>query len=66
MVEQRQSWSVEEKLATVLAVSSERQSVAQVSRQRGARQEEWGSVHAAGRASAVAGPETGTTARRLS
>ncbi len=36
MGKQRQSWSVEEKLATVLAVLSERQSVAEVARQRGA------------------------------
>lgn len=35
MGKQRQSWSVEEKLATVLAVLSERQSVAEVARQRG-------------------------------
>ncbi len=32
MGKQRQSWSVEEKLATVLAVLSERQSVAEVAR----------------------------------
>ncbi len=35
MGKQRQSWSVEEKLAIVLAVLSEHQSVAEVSRQRG-------------------------------
>lgn len=35
MGKQRRSWSVEEKLATVLAVLSERQSVAEVARQRG-------------------------------
>ena len=35
MGEQRQSWSVEEKVAAVLAVLSERQSVAGVARQRG-------------------------------
>jgi transposase-like protein len=35
MGKQRQSWSVEEKLATVLAVLSEHQSVAEVARQRG-------------------------------
>jgi hypothetical protein len=34
MGKQRQSWSVEEKLATVLAVLSEHQSVAEVARQR--------------------------------
>ena len=35
MGKQRQSWSVEEKLAIVLAVLSEPQSVAEVRRQRG-------------------------------
>jgi len=35
MGKQRQSWSVEEKLAIVLAVLGERQSVAEVGRQRG-------------------------------
>ena len=35
MGKQRQSWSVEEKLATVLAVLNGRQSVAEVARQRG-------------------------------
>ncbi len=35
MGKRRKSWSVEEKLATVLAVLSERQSVAEVARQRG-------------------------------
>ncbi|MBL8259227.1 MAG: transposase, partial [Candidatus Competibacteraceae bacterium] len=35
MVKQRKSWNVEEKLATVRAVLSERQSVAEVARQRG-------------------------------
>ena len=35
MGKQRRSWSVEAKLATVLAVLSERQSVAEVVRQRG-------------------------------
>lgn len=35
MGKQRQSWSVEEKLGIVLAVLSERQSVAEVARQRG-------------------------------
>lgn len=35
MGKQRRSWSVEEKLATVLAVLSERQSVTEVARQRG-------------------------------
>ena len=35
MGKQRKSWSVEEKLATVLAVLGERQSVAEVARQRG-------------------------------
>ena len=35
MGKQRQSWSVEEKLAIVLAVLREHQSVAEVSRQRG-------------------------------
>lgn len=35
MGKQRQSWSVEEKLATVLAVLSERQSVAEAARERG-------------------------------
>jgi|GEM_PF-2331452 len=35
MGKQRQNWSVEEKLATVLAVLSERQSVAEVARRRG-------------------------------
>jgi transposase-like protein len=35
MGKQRQSWSIEEKLGIVLAVLSERQSVAEVSRQHG-------------------------------
>ena len=35
MGKQRQSWSVEEKLAIVLAVLGERQSVAEIGRQRG-------------------------------
>ncbi len=35
MGKQRQSWSVEEKLATVLAVLNGRQSVAEVARRRG-------------------------------
>ncbi|CDI03588.1 hypothetical protein BN873_590038 [Candidatus Competibacter denitrificans Run_A_D11] len=35
MGKQRQSWTVEEKLGIVLAVLSERQSVAEVSRQHG-------------------------------
>lgn len=35
MGKQRKSWSVEEKLAIVRAVLSERQSVAEVARQRG-------------------------------
>ncbi|MDG4554645.1 MAG: transposase [Candidatus Competibacter sp.] len=35
MGKQRKSWSVEEKLAIVLAVLSGRQSVAEISRQRG-------------------------------
>ena len=35
MGKQRRSWSAEERMATVLAVLSERQSVAEVARQRG-------------------------------
>ena len=35
MGKQRRSWSVEEKVGVVLAVLSERQSVAEVARQRG-------------------------------
>ena len=35
MSKQRQSWSVEEKLAIVLAVLSERQSVTEIARQHG-------------------------------
>jgi transposase-like protein len=39
MGKQRQSWSIEEKLGIVLAVLSERQSVAEVSRQHGGERE---------------------------
>ncbi|HAS85535.1 MAG TPA: transposase, partial [Candidatus Competibacteraceae bacterium] len=40
MGKQRQSWTVEEKLGIVLAVLSERQSVAEVARQHGVNEKQ--------------------------
>ena len=68
MSKQRQSWSVEEKLATVLAVLSERQSVAEVARQRGVNENQvyrWKARFLEGGCQGLNGAKSQTADQRL-